>query len=116
MMERIGEPSLNPPEDRDWEMACSIVEDVKDEDLAYELESYGLDSKAKEALKSFWLDEFEKKTGQPLQGRSRKVFSSMVDISPFDELISECCEKDETQLLRKILIDYQYNKLQSEER
>ena len=49
-MENKMEPRLSPPVDEKLERVTSYVDNIALEDLAYEIQSYGLDEKVKETI------------------------------------------------------------------
>lgn len=44
------EPSLNPPRDKELERITEYVDNISLKDLAYEIQSHGLDEKVKETI------------------------------------------------------------------
>lgn len=91
------EPSLNPPINKEWERTCEYVEKLTLENLAIEIQSYGLDERVKEAILSLEIPN------------ANDFMQEVIWNSNLDFLVRLISNKTINEL-REILIDYLYHR------
>ena len=80
------EPNLNPPVDEKLERVTSYVDNIALEDLAYEIQSYGLDEKVKETILELEIPNANDFVQETIQNGNLKFLLRIVSKNTIDEI------------------------------
>ena len=80
------EPNLNPPVDEKLERVTSYVDNIALEDLAYEIQSYGLDEKVKEIILELEIPNSNDFVQETIQNGNLKFLLRIVSKNTIDEI------------------------------
>ena len=80
------EPRLSPPVDEKLERVTSYVDNIALEDLAYEIQSYGLDEKVKETIFEFEIPNANDFVLETIQNGNLKFLLRIVSKNTIDEI------------------------------
>ena len=80
------EPRLNPPVDEKLERVTSYVDNIALEDLAYEIQSYGLDEKVKEIILELEIPNSNDFVQETIQNGNLKFLLRIVSKNTIDEI------------------------------
>lgn len=80
------EPNLNPPVDEKLERVTSYVDNISPEDLAYEIQSYGLDEAVKETILELEIPNANDFVQETIQNGNLKFLLRIVSKNTIEEI------------------------------